>query len=256
MRNIDRTQLKPTIVSVITVCFNRESDIRYTIESVLKQTYPFVEYLIIDGASTDSTLSVARQYEKLFAKKGYRYRVVSEPDSGIYDAMNKGIRMATGELIAFLNAGDWYEKTAISFAVEEYSKMRFDYFYADVRLIRPKGKPLIKHSRKDFFPSSRHWNHPTNFTLRSVYEELGLFRCQGIHDDFEFFLRVRKAGKKIVIRNKVLANFKTGGTSNRKDLKTTLRRIRDRYQGYRRNGYNRLYILECIGIEVVKYFWL
>ena len=82
--------------------------------------------------------------------------------------------------------------------------------------------------------------------------ELGLFRCEGIHDDFEFYLRVRKAGKKMVIRNVVLANFATGGTSNQKSLKKSIERIRDRYRGYRINGYSPLYMIECVGIEAAK----
>lgn len=87
---------------------------------------------------------------------------------------------------------------------------------------------------------------------KKTYDELGMFRCEGIHDDFEFLLRVKKAGKKIVIKNVILANFMTGGTSNQKNLKKSIKRIKDRYKGYRVNGYSPLYLIECVGIEVAK----
>ena len=78
---------------------------------------------------------------------------------------------------------------------------------------------MVKKSKKDRFPTSRHWNHPTSFVTKKTYEELGVFRCEGIHDDFDLFLRIRRAKKKIVIKNVVLANFRTGGASNDKTLK-------------------------------------
>ena len=87
------------LVSIITICYNSEAVIRKTIESVLTQTYENIEYLIIDGASKDKTVSIAEEYRNQFLLKGYTYQVYSEPDKGIYDAMNKGIQKSTGELI-------------------------------------------------------------------------------------------------------------------------------------------------------------
>ncbi len=240
-------------ITVITVCYNSSDTIRKTIESVLRQTYSRIEYIIIDGASKDGTAETARSYQKQFQKKGYAYRIISEPDRGIYDAMNKGIREASGELVGFINAGDWYEKDAAAAAAREYARMPYDYFYADIRLVRSDGSVIVKHSRPDRFPASRHWNHPSSFCRKQLYTELGGFKCEGIHDDFEFFLRVRKNGGRIRILNKVLANFRTGGISSRKDVSMCRKRIRDRYRGYRENGYSPLCLIECIAAEAVKY---
>ncbi|MBO6205329.1 MAG: glycosyltransferase [Lachnospiraceae bacterium] len=240
-------------ISIITISYNSEAVIAKTIESVLKQDYKgSVEYRIVDGASTDRTVEIAESYRPRFEAKGWQYVITSEPDKGIYDAMNKGIRGAAGEIVGILNSGDWYEPIALRIVAATYRKRPFDMFYADINLVKPDGSVIVKHSKHDRIVTSRHWNHPTSFVTKKTYEELGVFRCMGIHDDFEFLLRVRKAGKKIVIRNIVLADFATGGTSNQKNLKKSIERIRDRYRGYRVNGYSRLYLIECIAIEAAK----
>ena len=241
------------IVSIITICFNSELVIRKTIESVLSQTYDNIEYLIVDGASKDQTVKIAESYRDAFAKKRYIYRIYSEPDRGIYDAMNKGIQKSSGELIGMINSGDWYEPEAVETAVNAYERDKYDLFYADINLIKENGKVMVKHSRMDHFPTSRHWNHPTMFVPHSTYEDLGLYRAEGIHDDFEFFLRARRADKKITIVNKTIANFVTGGASNDKSLAKCKKRCLDRYRDYRLNGYSRLAMLECVGIEAAKY---
>lgn len=239
-------------ISIITVCYNSEDVIDKTIQSVLNQTYNNIEYIIIEGASTDSTASIAEGYREKFEKRGYNYCIISEPDNGIYDAMNKGIAKSTGTLIGFINAGDWYESDAVETVATEYENEPFDYFYADVILVRSDGVQIVKHSKPDRIATSRHWNHPSSFTTKALYNRLGGFRCEGIHDDFEFFLRVRRSGAKIRIVNEALANFKTGGVSNAGGLKKSIERIGDRYNSYRVNGYSRLYLIECIGIEAIK----
>lgn len=241
------------LVSIVTVCYNSENTVRATIESVLAQTYDKIEYLIIDGASSDSTVAIAEEYKEKFAEKGYEYKIVSEKDNGIYDAMNKGINMAQGEIVGIINSDDWYEPIAIETAVNTYNEEKYDMFYADINLIKANGQVMVKKSKHDRLPTSRHWNHPTSFVTKETYNELGAFRCEGIHDDFDLFLRIRKAGKKIVIRNIVLANFRTGGTSNDKTLKKCIRRCKDRYRCYRNNKYSRLYFLECAAIEAAKF---
>lgn len=241
-------------LSVITICYNSEKVIRKTIESVLEQDYDGeVEYHIVDGASEDKTVEIAESYRTQFEHKGYTYIITSEPDNGIYDAMNKGILRSTGDVIGIINSGDWYEPIALSTVAKTFSDEHFDMFYADINLIKTDGSVLVKHSKNDRFPTSRHWNHPTSFVAKKVYDELGVFLCEGIHDDFEFLLRVKKANKKIVIKNIVLANFVTGGTSNTKNIKKAVSRIKDRYKCYRNNGYCPLYMLECIGIEIAKF---
>lgn len=241
------------LVSLITVCYNSEKTIRKTLESVLAQTYPNIEYLIIDGKSADNTVAVAEEYKEKFAQKGYAYRIVSEKDKGIYDAMNKGIGLATGELIGIINSDDWYEPIAVETAVNTYKEEPYDLFYADINLIRADGSVIVKHSRLDKYPSSRHWNHPTTFITKKTYEEQGGYLCKTIYDDYDLILRLRRAGKKVAIRNVVLANFRTGGVSNEKNVKKCIQRIKARYGYYRRNGYSRLYIFESVAMEVAKF---
>ncbi len=241
-----------TLVTVITVCRNSRDVIGKTMDSVLNQTADCFEYLVVDGASADGTVDVAKAYKGLFQARGIKYTVCSEPDQGIYDAMNKGIQLACGKIIGFINAGDWYEKDAVEAVAKEYVRRPFDYFYADVRLVHADGHVAVKHSRAGYFPTSRHWNHPASFVYKGLYQELGGFLCEGIHDDFEFFLRVKKARKNIRVVNRVLANFSMGGISNKKDVTMCFRRIRDRYRAYKRNGYSPFYLLECIAMEAAK----
>lgn len=240
------------LISIITVCFNSEKTVRNTIESVLNQTYNNVEYIIVDGLSKDKTVEIANEYTQAFADKGYLYRIISEKDNGIYDAMNKGIRMATGDIVGIINSDDWYELDALETVANTYSETPFDMFYADIRILKPNGSSFIKHSRYDRFPSSRHWNHPTTFITKKTYNECGLYACKSIYDDYDLILKIRRAGKKTVIVNKVLANFRTGGASNKKNLKDFIDRVKARYRYYHDNGYSSLYIVECLATEVAK----
>ena len=105
--------MKNPLVSIITVCFNAERSIRMTMDSVLEQTYPFLEYILIDGGSSDRTLSLIEEMKPLFEAKGIRLVVVSEPDRGIYDAMNKGLSYSKGDWINFMNAGDRFADSQV-----------------------------------------------------------------------------------------------------------------------------------------------
>lgn len=243
------------LVSIITVCYNSEKTIRRTIESVLGQTWQKIEYIVVDGLSTDHTPDILREYEEKFREKGYSYRVIREKDNGIYDAMNKGIRMATGELVGLINSDDWYESIAVQTAAEAYGRERYDMFYGDIHLVKGDGSVMVKRARADRFPSSRHWNHPTTFIPKAAYAQMGMYRCQSIYDDFDLFLRFRRAGKRMVICNQVLANFRTGGISNQKSLRRAVERCGLRYRCYRNNGYSPLYMFECVAMEAVK-LWI
>lgn len=238
-------------VSVVTVCYNSEKTIRDTIESVLNQTYTNIEYLIIDGKSTDHTVSIAEEYRQAFKDRGMEYRISSEKDNGIYDAMNKGTQMATGDLVGILNSDDWYEKNAVERVVDTFEKTAFDMFYADIRLIKPDGSSVIKHSKYRKFATSRDWNHPTTFLRRSIYDRFH-FQCKVVYDDWDFILKVRNAGYKIVVLNEVLANFRMGGASNEGGMKRAVQKIKERYGIYRQNGMSRFYLIECAVHEVAK----
>ena len=207
-------------VTIITICFNSEAVIKKTIESVLNQTYTDIEYIIIDGASKDKTVEIAESYKDAFADKGIDFKIFSEPDKGIYDAMNKGIAKATGELVGLINSGDFYEPQMIETAVKAYEEKPYDIFYGDINLIKDNGQIIVKKSRYDKFPTSRHWNHPT-MVVRKAYV--------------------------------TLANFMTGGASNKKSFRQCKKRCKDRYKAYRDNGYGIWSWFECVGIEIAKF---
>lgn len=238
-------------VSIITVCFNGEQVLAQTIESVLHQTYENIEYIIIDGCSTDNSVKIARSFEKQFREKGYQYQVFSEPDRGIYDAMNKGIHMAQGELIGLINSGDWYEPNAVQRVIDTYRERPFDLFYADIKIWK-RGSPIIKKARLRNYATTRDWNHPTTFIRASLYDRYQ-YACRGIYDDWDLILKIRNGGNHIEILNEVLANFTFGGISNCKSLKMAWKRGKERYRIYRENGYSRWYIVECIAMETAKY---
>ena len=245
-------------VSIITPCFNSSRTIRKTIESVLAQTVPPYEYIVKDGGSRDETVDILEGYRDRFGEKGINYTVISEPDNGIYDALNKGIERATGDLIGIINSDDWLEPVAVQKITEEYEREPFDLFYADLRIWSEAEngelkEKLVKKARYRKFPVvSRDWNHPTTYLTREMY---GLYRykCEGLHDDWELILRMRNDGRKIHVLNEVLANFRLNGVSHEKNLRKAISRGKDRYKAYRDNGYSRFYFFECIAIELAKY---
>lgn len=239
-------------ISVITIAYNSENCIGRTIESVLAQTYSNIEYWIIDGQSRDKTVEVAESYRDALEQKGVEYHVISEPDGGIYDAMNKGIRLAGGEIIGILNSDDTYEPDALQTVAETFARENCDLLYANIRMHKTDGSTFIKKARMRRFETSRDWNHPTTFVKAEIYKA-NPFRDLGIHDDYGFFLQMKRQNRNIVIVDKTLANFRMGGASNHKDFKAAKKRIHDRYQYcYRINGYSRWYLLECIAIEAAK----
>lgn len=239
--------------SVVTVTFNAENCLRRTVESVLKQTYAPFEYLIFDGLSKDGTVAVAEEYRSALEARGIRYRVVSEKDSGIYDAMNKGVRAAEGDFVSFLNAGDWYEPTSLADVNAFYQEAPFELTYGGLNYIMPDGKVRVKMSRLDRFPvSSRHWNHPSMFLTRELYRKFGFDERYRMYADFDLYLRLRRAGVKIRVIDKVITNFMADGISTDVAWKKVLARAGEKYRSYRENGYGRFYFLESYGWEILK----
>lgn len=179
-------------LTVITIAYNSAEYIGRTIESVLAQKQGdalyTLEYLIIDGASSDDTVAVAESYIPAMESRGIEYRISSEPDSGIYDAMNKGIARATGDIIGILNSGDWYEPIAAQVAADTFTGTGCDLMYANIRMHTADGNTFIKRARQRWFQTSRDWNHPTTFVRAQLYQQYP-FRCLGIHDDYGFFCR-------------------------------------------------------------------
>ena len=240
------------LVSITTVTRNSGKTLSRTIESVLNQTYDKIEYLIIDGLSGDNTLEIAESYREKFAAKGIAYTIVSEADNGMYDAINKGIRLSHGAVIGNINSDDWYEPQAVEKAVRFMEQTGCDYMYADLRMVKTDGTSFLKAAKLQKLATSRGWNHPTQFARRELHLEYP-YKLESLHDDFDFFLKVRKSGFRIAVLNETLANFTMEGISHERNLSAAIARGKCRYRIYRNNGYSRWYLLECILIEGAKF---
>lgn len=178
-------------VSVITPAYNSGATIRDTIKSVLSQTYPFIEYIVIDGGSRDNTLAILEEYTDGITK------IISEPDRGIYDAMNKGIREATGDIVGILNSDDFFTSIdVIETIVRVFEQDKVDAVYGDVHFVKPTDlstcvryyssnvfRPFL--FRFGFMPA-----HPSFYVKRTCYERGGLYSLDyKIAADFDLLIR-------------------------------------------------------------------
>jgi len=226
------------LFSIITVSYNSEKTITETIESVLNQTIGDFEYIIIDGVSRDRTVEIANSYAEKFAARGVPFRVISEKDNGMYDAINKGISHSRGEIVGVINSDDYYNTDALEKVRAFRQKEPFDLMYADVRVFGG-SIDYIKRSKHTRRFNTRYWNHPTTFVTRTVYDEFR-FACESIYDDLDFMLTAIERKKNIKILNQVLANFRIGGVSNQRSWRRRTERIRLRnriYKKHHQNGY-------------------
>ena len=239
--------------TVVTVTFNAEAVIRKTIESVLNQRYSPYEYLIVDGLSSDKTVQIAREYAAQFQEKGIRFCIQSEKDTGIYNAMNKGLGLASGDFISFLNAGDWYELDALEKVNAFYQEEPFDLTYGGLHYINPNGSITIKMSKLDKFPiTSRHWNHPSMFLRREIYQKYGFDERYRAYADFHLYTKLRKTDIKIRVIPEIITNFPADGVSTDVRMSKVLARAGEKYRIYRDNGYSAVYWLESYGWEIMK----
>lgn len=240
--------------TVVTAVFNAEDVIEKTIKSVLNQTYTPYEYLIIDGKSSDKTVEIIRKYSKHFEEKNITLKIVSEKDNGIYNAMNKGIDLAEGDFISFLNAGDWYELDALENINKFYEEDRFDLTYGGLHYVNPNGTITNKMSKNDEkgIVTSRHWNHPSMFMSTKLYKKYKFNEKFRAYADFDLYLKMRKKGVKIRVIDKVITIFVADGVSTNTNMKKVIRRAKEKYEAYIGNGYSKIYWIESYGWEVFK----
>lgn len=178
-------------VSLITVTYNSAQTLQDTIDSVAKQDYKDIEYIIIDGGSKDHTIDIIKD------NPSHISRWISEPDSGLYDAMNKGLKMATGDIVGIINSDDFYHrKDAISRIVEGLQDPEVGCVFADIRFVKPDNldKTVRYYSSKRFDLGAFSWGfipaHPTFFTYRKNYEQFGYYKTNyKIAADFELLVR-------------------------------------------------------------------
>jgi glycosyltransferase involved in cell wall biosynthesis len=242
---VNDNNISDILVSIITVTYNSEATVERTIKAVFNQTYHNIEYIVVDGLSNDGTIEIINSYKDQFKERGSVYKILSEKDNGIYEAMNKGIKLTTGQVVGMINSDDWYEPDAIEKVAKQYDKEPFELLYASIRCIRQDGISFIKKSKLSKNVTSRHWNHPTTFFARSVYDKR-LYACENLYDDMDMYLWARRNLTKIIVLNDVLANFSSGGPSNSKNIRKVMARIKEKYRLYRKFGYSRLYLFEEI----------
>lgn len=200
------------LFSIITVCYNSEKTIERTLKSVLLQECQDYEYIIVDGASTDKTLSIIKQYKPLFQGK---LKLVSEVDKGIYDAMNKGINLAQGELIGIVNSDDYYEEDTLKNVEMSYQQYDFSVIYGFLRVVKNNKEVMVYLKNIDFLESDM-IAHPSCFISKKIYERFGLYSLKYPYSaDYEFMLRISKK-KEIKFQEIycILSNFSMEGASS------------------------------------------
>jgi glycosyltransferase involved in cell wall biosynthesis len=241
-------------ISLVTVCFNSGKTIEDTIKSVLSQTYTDLEYIIIDGNSTDNTLDIIKRYEPKF---NGRMRWISEKDKGLYDAMNKGIRMATGDIVGIINSDDFYHRTdSLMKIADAFLDKSIQVTFADVRFVDPLdlNKTVRYYSSKNFSPKrfSRGFMpaHPTFFTYKKYFEMYGYYSLDyKIAADYELLIRFLYSAK---LRYKYLPfdvmKMRTGGLSTA-SFKSNILLNREIVKACKSNG-----IYTNMPILFLKYF--
>ncbi|MEE9406938.1 MAG: glycosyltransferase family 2 protein [Polaribacter sp.] len=206
------------LFSILTVCFNSEKTIKRTIESVLNQTFSNFEYIIIDGKSSDLTLKIIASFEQKFIEKGISYKWVSEPDKGIYDAMNKGIEASSGELIGIINSDDWYMLDALENIKNQFIRTKADFIHGNMNTYTSDNiflKTLTPKSKKTAIRKMPFF-HPTSFIHKRVYNQLkGYSLRYKICADYDFIIKIINNNFKISYLNKIITNFTIGGVSTR-----------------------------------------
>lgn len=229
-------------ISIITATYNSERTLRDTLESILAQTYQDIESIIVDGASKDGTMDIVREYESRFQG---RMQWISEPDKGIYDAMNKGIRMASGDIIGVLNSDDfYYDERVVEDIVNAFNQKDIDCVYGNLVFVNERDVNSVlriwkgsQHKRGDFL---RGWHpaHPTFYVKRIWFERLGGFDLRyTVSADFELMLRFLEKGQ---IRNVYLdrrfVKMRMGGESTG-SIRNIIKGNRNILKALRDNGF-------------------
>ena len=232
-------------ISLITVSFNSASTIKDTIHSVQSQDFKGIEYIIVDGNSTDGTMEIIRSAGNIVSKW------ISEPDTGIYDAMNKGIKMATGEVVGIINSDDFYFSEQIISAVSKsFADDHVDAVFGNLIVVNPKNhsKVVRTYSSKNWYPEkfARGFMpaHPTFFVRRKYYEQFGLFKTDyKIAADYEMLIRLLYVNKlKYRYLPMTMVVMRKGGVSSN-GLKSNLVLNQEILRACRENGIPTNYFL-------------
>lgn len=225
-------------ISIITVCFNSAETIEDTIQSVASQSYSDIEYIVIDGMSKDNTVDIIKKYPNIVSKW------ISEKDKGIYDAMNKGIALATGDVIGILNADDVYtDSDVLSKVMEKFLDESVQGVYGDLKYVQKNNlQKVIRFWKSGEYTVGKFFQgwmppHPTFYVRKSVYEKFGKYRLDmPSASDYEFMLRVIHVNNiKLSYLPQVLVLMREGGMSN-KSLQHRINANRDDRRAWQVNG--------------------
>lgn len=210
MRGMSVASDNQPLVSIVTVVRNGATTFERALQSVLSQDYPRVEYIVVDGGSTDGTLDIIRSRDD-------RITVwVSETDAGISDAFNKGVAFAHGDIVGILNSDDWYEPGAISAAVHALAESGADIAYGKLQYWQNDRRTYLVTSDASLLDRGMTVGHPTVFVRRACYERLGLFRLDFRQAmDYEWLLRAKSGGARFCFVDTCLANMQGGGVGDR-----------------------------------------
>lgn len=224
-------------VSIVTVAYNSEATIRDTIESVLGQKGVELEYIIIDGNSSDGTMSIVNEYKDRIAT------IISEPDKGIYDAMNKGVNAATGDIVGILNSDDFYANENVLASIVNCFSDEVEGVYGDLVYVDQTKTNKITRTwiSGEYVPGSfkKGWMppHPTFFVRREVYEKFVVYTLElRSAADYEFMLRViHKEEMKVAYLNEIVVHMRVGGQSNI-SIKNRIKANREDKKAWEMNG--------------------
>lgn len=245
-------------VSVITVAYNSEKTIKDTIESVFAQTYPHIEYIIVDGFSSDSTLEIIKEFEEKFMNDGKVFKYISEKDNGIYDAINKGIKMTTGDIVGILNSDDfYYDNNVVEDIIDQFNTKAPDCLYGDMIYINPTSRKVVRRWISREFKSGlfeKSWTpgHPTFYCKKEFYDKFGLYRTDfKIAADVELMYRfIEKKFLKSLYFNRYIVTMRQGGVST-SGIKSTYIITKEMRQAFKDNG-GKFNLLKYLGYKALK----
>lgn len=246
-------------ISIITATFNSSESLKSCIDSVVMQDYSSIEYIIIDGKSSDSTTEIVKNYQATYSY----IKMVSENDSGIYDALNKGLALATGDVIGFLHSDDLFpSNTIISELTTKINDNNLDGIYGDLQYVTKENTNKIIRIWKscDFRPEllKKGWMpaHPTLIIKKQVYLKHGFFnKSYKISADYDFMLRIFKdSNLKFGYLPKVVTKMRVGGVSNR-SIKNIIKKTKEDYRAVRSNNIGGCFTILQKNTSKIKQFF-
>lgn len=208
------------MVSIITVCYNAEHEIERTIRSVLMQTSRNYEYIFIDGASTDRTLDIIEQYIPKFKEKDICVSIVSEKDDGIYDAMNKGIKLAKGEWINLMNAGDCYHDAKVLNQIEQYCTRQVDIVVGEIVYVEGYLGKRYYHSNIENLKDDMVFCHQAVFASRKLFDEKKFDITYRYSADYDWLLYMYLKGYQYQCVDVLVVDYDSQGVSNQNRERT------------------------------------